>query len=231
MSKYRREQEEARAQEGKIREISNEDKGTPWESGEGFIAALFKTTKEVLFSAVQFFRKNAAGKGYWSALIYGLIVGVIGWGVSMVWQWHFLSRWFPVPVFSAIPYNLHLIVMTVALPFLVILSILIGSAVTHICLLIVGGNKSGFQTTFRVICYSYSGHLFAIIPFIGTMIGSFYTLILTIIGVREGHGISTGRAVLAVLLPFILAVGLGILAAIFLPLFLGSMRFFGGVGV
>ena len=164
-------------------------------------------------------------------MIYGLIVGVIGWGVSMIWQWHFLSRWFPVTVFPVIPYNLHLVVMTVALPFLVILSILIGSAVTHICLLIVGGNKSGFQTTFRVICYSYSGHLFAIIPIVGSTIGSFYTLVLTIIGVREGHGISTGRAVLAVLLPFILAAGLGILAAIFLPLFLGGMRFFGGVGV
>ena len=231
ISKYKRDQEQVRGLEGKVREISSEERGTAWEGGEGFISAFFKTAKESLFSPVQFFRKNATGKGYWPALIYGLIVGVIGWGVAMVWQWHFLSRWFPVTALPVIPYNLHLVFMTIALPFLVILSILIGSAVTHICLLIVGGNKSGFQTTFRVICYSYSGHLFAIIPIVGSTIGSFYTLVLTIIGVREGHGISTGRAVLAVLLPFILAAGLGILAAIFLPLFLGGMRFFGGVGV
>jgi thiosulfate reductase cytochrome b subunit len=52
---------------------------------------------------------------------------------------------------------------------------------------------------------------------------------LIIIGVREGHGISTGKAVLAVLLPLIVIVGLGILAAILFPLLLGSMGFFGGV--
>jgi hypothetical protein len=49
--------------------------------------------------------------------------------------------------------------------------------------------------------------------------------------VREGHGISTGRAVLAVLLPVIVGVGLGILAAILIPLFFGMFGFFGGVGV
>jgi len=231
ISKYKRDQETARGLEGKVREVSGEERGTAWEGGGGFISAFFKTVKESLFSPVQYFRNNAVGKGYWPALIYGLIVGVIGLGVSMVWQWHIFSRWFPVQAFPAIPYNLHLVVMTIALPFLVVLSILIGSVVTHICLLIVGGNKSGFQTTFRVICYSYSGQLFFIIPFIGSTVGSIYTLILTIIGVREGHGISTGRAILAVLFPLILAVGLGILAAIFLPLFLGGMKFFGGVGV
>ena len=231
ISKHIRDRERARIQEGQVREIPGGEKGTAWEGGEGFISAFFKTTKEILFSPAQFFRKNATGQGYWSALIYCLIVAVIGWGVSMILQWHTFSRWIPVPVYSAIPYNLHLIVVTMALPIFVILSILVGSVITHICLFVVGGNKTGFQTTFRVICYSYCGHLFAIIPVIGSTIGSFYTLILTIIGVREGHGISTGRAVLAVLLPVILALGLGILAAIFLPLFLGSMKIFGGVGV
>jgi hypothetical protein len=231
ISKYKRDQEMAHGQEGKVREVSGEERGATWEGGGGFISAFFKTVKESLFSPVQFFRNNAVGKGYWPALIYGLIVGVIGWGVSMVWQWHFFSRWFPVQSLPAIPYNLHLVVMTIALPFLGVISVFIGSVVTHICLLIVGGNKSGFRTTFRVICYSYSGQLFFIIPFIGSTVGSIYTLVLTIIGVREGHGISTGRAVLAVLFPLILAVGLGILAAIFLPLFLGGMKFFGGVGV
>jgi len=56
-------------------------------------------------------------------------------------------------------------------------------------------------------------------------------MILIIFGVREVHGISTGKAVLAVLLPIIVGVGLGILAAILIPLFFGSLRFFGGVGV
>ena len=97
--------------------------------------------------------------------------------------------------------------------------------------MIVGGNKKGFEPTFRVISYSWSGNIFGIIPVIGSTIGSIYTLILTIIGVREGHSISTGKAVLAVLLPVIVGVGLAILAALLIPFFFGSMRFFSGVGV
>ena len=97
--------------------------------------------------------------------------------------------------------------------------------------MIVGGNRKGFEATFRAISYSYSAQLFNIVPFIGNFIGGIYLLILTIIGVREGHNISTGKAVLAVLLPLIVVAGLGILMAILIPIFFGSMRFYGGVGV
>jgi hypothetical protein len=97
--------------------------------------------------------------------------------------------------------------------------------------MIVGGNKKGFQSTFRAVSYSWSGNLFEMVPFIGSAIGGIYTLILTIIGVREVHGVSTGKAVLAVLLPLFVIVLL-IFAAIIIPLlFFGSTRFFGGVGV
>jgi hypothetical protein len=110
-------------------------------------------------------------------------------------------------------------------------SILVGSAITHLCLMIVRGNKRGFKATFRTISYSYSARLFDIVPVIGSLIGSIYMLILIIIGVREGHDISTGKAVLAVFLPVIVGIGLVIMAVLLIPIFFGSMRFFGGVRV
>jgi hypothetical protein len=110
-------------------------------------------------------------------------------------------------------------------------SIFVGSAITHLCLMIVRGNKRGFMATFRTISYSYSARLFDIVPVIGSLIGSIYMLILIIIGVREGHEISTGKAVLAVFLPVIVGIGLVILAVLLIPIFFGSMRFFGGVKV
>jgi hypothetical protein len=101
----------------------------------------------------------------------------------------------------------------------------------------VGGKKKGFETTFRAFSYANSARLFYaipffIIPFLAPILYfalNIYHLVLIIIGVRESHGISTGRAVLAVLLPLIVIVGLGILAAILFPLLLGPMGFFGGV--
>jgi hypothetical protein len=97
--------------------------------------------------------------------------------------------------------------------------------------MIVGGNKKGFQTTFRAISYAFSGNLFAVIPFIGSTIGGVYFLILTIIGLRESHAISTGKAVLAVFLPLIVGVGLVVLAMTFVPFFFRTFGFLGGTGV
>jgi hypothetical protein len=49
--------------------------------------------------------------------------------------------------------------------------------------------------------------------------------------VREGHGISTGRSILAVLLPLIVIIVIGILAAVFFPLLLGMIGLHRGVSV
>jgi len=231
ISKYLQYQEMARSYEGKVREISSEEKYSSWESGEGFIWAFLKTTREALFSPTRFFKKIASGEGYWSPLIYGMITGVIGFGTGILWQWFFFSQWFSIEKFSVFSSSLYFVIITIALPFMVVFSLLIGSGVTHLCLMIVGGNKRGFQATFRAVSYSFSGYLFGIVPFIGSTIGGIYAMILIILGVREIHGISTGKAVLAVLLPIIVGVGLGILAAILIPLFFGSLRLFGGVGV
>jgi thiosulfate reductase cytochrome b subunit len=47
---------------------------------------------------------------------------------------------------------------------------------------------------------------------------------------RESHTISTGKAVLAVFLPLIVAVGLGILAMSLVPFLFRTLGFLGGVG-
>jgi len=228
--KYLKFQKGARSWEGRAREFSTEGKYSPWEGGEGFIGAFFRTVRESLFSSTQFFKKVAQGEGYWSPLIYGIISGIIGIGGALFWQWILVSQWFPIQKFPAIPYTFFLLILSIALPFLVAFSILLESNIIHICLMIVGGNKNGFQATFRAVAYSFSGQIFGLIPFIGSTIGGIYTLILVIFGVREGHGLSTGRAVLAILFPFIIMAGLGIIA-IFFFMFFGSMGFFSGVGV
>ena len=235
ISKFVRYQEMAKTYEGQVREISTEERPAPsWESGEDFITAFFRTTREVLFSPTQFFKKIGNTKGYWAPLIYGVICGVIGGCVAVLWQWLFASRFIPAKVLSMVPFlSIFLIIFLIALPFMIAFSLLVGSAVAHLCIMIVGGNKKGFETTFRALAYAYSGNLFGIIPFIGSSIGGIYTLVLTIFGVREGHQISTGKAVLAILLPVIVLIGLGILLALLIPYLVGygAMRFLGGAKI
>jgi hypothetical protein len=228
MSKYVQFQEMARSVEGQVREISSEEY-TPWESGEGFIAAFLRTTQEVLFSPTKFFKKVAAGEGYWSPFIFAMISGIIGCGAILLWQWLFLSGMVPPQIRSVTTYSLFLVFAIILIPFWVAFSIVVGSGVIHLCVMIVGGNRKGFEATFRAISYSHSALLFYIVPLIGTFVGGIYLMILAILGVREGHEISTGKAVLAVLLPLIIVFGLGILLAIFIPLFIGSLGSYRGM--
>ncbi len=227
ISKYVQYQEMARSVEGQVREISKEEY-PPWESGEGFLRAFFQTVKESLFSPTRFFKKISFCEGYWPPLIYGLITGIIGNGCAIFWFWLFMARLIPL---DRLPfqYSLSILQMIIPLPFQQAFAIFIGSAILHLCLIIVRGNHNGYKTTFRAVSYSYSAYLFGVIPFIGLVIGGIYTFILTIIGVREGHGISTGRALSAVLLPLIVIFMLIFVAILFVMMFFGSAGFLGGV--
>jgi hypothetical protein len=218
ISKYVKYQEMARSYEGQVHEISSEEY-TPWESGEGFIAAFLRTTQEVLFSPTKFFKKVAAGQGYWSPFIFAMIAGIIGFGVALLWQWLFLSGMLPPQIRSVTTYSLFLVFAVISIPFWIAFSIVVGSAIIHLCVMIVGGNRKGFQATFRALSYSHSAMLFDIVPVIGGFVGGIYFLILAILGVREGHEISTGKAVLAVLLP-VIVIFVGILLAILIPFFM-----------
>jgi len=234
ISKFFQYQEMAKTYEGQVREISSEERPAPsWERGGGFFESFINTTREALFSPTQFFKKVAEGRGYWAPLIYGVICGVIGSCVAVFWQWLFASQLIPVHLLSMIPFfTIFLIVFLIALPFMIAFSILVGSGITHLCLMIVGGNKKGFESTFRALSYACGGNLFGIIPIIGSSIGGIYSLVLTIFGVREGHGISTGKAVLAVLLPLIVLIGLSILFVMLLPFIIGSsLKFLGGAKI
>jgi hypothetical protein len=217
----------ARSYEGQVREISSKEY-TPWESGEGFIVAFFKTTQEALFSPTKFFKKTAAGEGYWSPLIYGLIAGIIGNGCAILWFWLFVAQLIPM---DRIPFqhSLSIVRLLIPLPFQLAIGMFVGGAIIHLCLMLVGGNKQGYKTTFRAVCYSYSALLFNVIPFIGSVIGFIYRIILFILGVREGHGIRTGKAVLAVLLPVIVIFVLIVVAAVLVMMFIGSTGLLGGV--
>jgi hypothetical protein len=84
-------------------------------------------------------------------------------------------------------------------------------------ILFVGSENSGFRSTFRVVSYVSVTSLVTWIPFIGGFLG-LYGLYQAVVGIREMHSTTTGRAALVVLVPiglFMAAVGL-VVGALFL---------------
>ena len=107
------------------------------------------------------------------------------------------------------------------IPIAVAIGIFIGSAILHVCLMIVGGAKQPFETTFRVVCFAAgSVYPLMIVPLCGSWIVAVWNLVLNCIGLARAHETETGRAVFAVLLPLIVCCGLGIIC----------MMIFGGIG-
>jgi hypothetical protein len=80
--------------------------------------------------------------------------------------------------------------------------------------LVVGPANSGFASTFRVASYTQVTGLVNWIPVIGPLL-SLYGLYLAIVGIREAHGTTTGKAALVILIPFavVLVVALIVLVA------------------
>jgi hypothetical protein len=80
--------------------------------------------------------------------------------------------------------------------------------------LIVGANNSGFGATFRVASYTQVTSLVNWIPIVGPLL-ALYGLYLSIVGIREMHTTTTGKAALVILIPFavVLLVALVVLAA------------------
>ena len=76
--------------------------------------------------------------------------------------------------------------------------------------LVVGATNSGFGATFRVASYTGVTSLVSWIPIIGGLL-ALYGIYLAVVGIREMHGMTTGKAVLVVLIPVIVVVVLALL--------------------
>lgn len=89
----------------------------------------------------------------------------------------------------------------------------IGAAILHLFVYIVGG-RAGVEQTIKAVLYAFTPYgLIGWIPYIG-LLGMLWSFILTILGIRELHDLSTGKAVLAVILPFIILLVLGMILGI-----------------
>jgi hypothetical protein len=88
-------------------------------------------------------------------------------------------------------------------------------------MLFVGSSNSGFESTFRVVSYVSVTNLVNWIPLIGGIL-ALYGLYLAVVGIREMHDTTTGRAALVVLLPIGVIVLLVIIVLVVAGIFIAS---------
>ncbi len=201
---------------------------TPWEDREnkGYFTGFFTTLKNAAFHPSEFFRRMQVTGGLTDPLLYALIIGMAGLMFSYIWQIPLQSSMQGVmmPGMRAVSgqhvmQGIGMAALAFVSPFLVILWLFISSGILHLFLVLVKGARAGFEATFRVAAYSYSANIFLILPLCGGLIAGVWAIVLTIIGLREAHETTGGRAAFAVFLPVVACCGLILVA---MALFMGA---------
>jgi hypothetical protein len=188
--------------------------GLPWEHRQerGFFNAFIETLVMVLTRPGDAFTVMKREGGLGEPLIYALIGGCLGGIVSILFSLGLQSVGFFADrhdTFAAMAgMGVGSAAFIVLVPLFVIIGLFIGSAIIHLCLMIVGGANQSFETTFRVLAFSQgsTGPL-QMIPVCGGMIAGVWALVCNCIGLARAHETDTGRAVLAVFLPLIVCCG------------------------
>jgi hypothetical protein len=191
--------------------------GLPWDQRhtKGFFSAFIETLQMVLTRPGEAFTAMRREGGLGEPLIYAVIGGTVGTVVGLFYRFALQSVFTGFGRNDALNHMLGgatLILVMIISPLLVVIGTFIVSAILHVCLMIVGGAKQSFETTFRVVCFSGgSVNPLQLIPICGGLIAFVWGLVLYCIGLARSHEIETGRAVLAVLLPLIVCCGGGFL--------------------
>lgn len=200
--------------------------GLPWDDRQerGFFNAFIETLQMVLGRPSIAFTAMKREGGLAEPLLYGLIGGSFGLIAYFIYSFMFQSLGIFAqrnPFAHLIGRGIASVLLLILVPLLIAMGMFINAAILHLCLMIVGGAKQSFETTFRVVCFSAgSVYPLMIIPLCGGVIAGVWGIVLRCIGLARAHETDTGRAVLAVFLPLIVCCGGGLLLAIL----------FGGIG-
>jgi hypothetical protein len=212
-----------------------------WENRKtlGVISAATETVQQVLMNPSDTFTRLRRDGGFWEPLFYHILLATLAAAVSaglsvllnisaagpaklleMISKTQGMNSQVSqslnlsissgaVGVGAAIGAMLFAVIFT---PVGVTIGAFVGALISHLFLMIVGGAKRDFETTFRVVNYA-SGSVapLSAIPIVGPLVGSIWCIVLYVIGFSKAHDISVGRAALAVLLPLFLCCGVGAL--------------------
>ncbi len=216
--------------------------GLPWENRAqlGFGPALMQSIKLFINAPRDAYdaalRKGDYGSPALWVLIFAFVAALVQWVWSMALagpMTAFMTAMMPdsargefaATMAAAMGFaGIAGLVKTILFPFFALIGAFVLAAIYHLALIVAGGGRdseSGFEGTFRAFSYSSITQIAAIIPFIGGLIAAVWWIVLLVIGMSSMHRMSTGKAVVVVLIPLFLccacvsiAIALGAMASL-----------------
>ena len=178
------------------------------------VNSFVRTVRSLVFEPTAFFRGMPRNAGLKNPLAFAVICSLIAAAPAALLVLLFsLITGLSGDAASAIGGVFGAFVVLLLYPVATVIGLFVGAGIYHLLvILLLRPSNAGFGTTFRVASYgSFPNALgfLAFIPILGILAGlaiGVYSIILYVLGVREGHATTTGKAALVVLAP--VAVGL-----------------------
>lgn len=201
-----------------------------WENPEvPFPANLFETWRSSLFQPGAFFANGPFDRPAGRPILYYLLVGVLGAALALAWG-AVLPDTQP-SMFEALTVVLNpggedsasdltagaRLVDFFLAPFWAILSLILWSALLHVLVLLLVPDRRSFTATVRTVCYAAGPGIFVVVPWLGGLVAGVWGVVLTVIGLREAHRTTTGRALAVWLLS--MAIPVAILVVLLMAFF------------
>jgi|GEM_PF-619901 len=181
----------------------------PWDDRDelGWFQAYVKTLIACIFSPKDFFSSMPTGVGLLSPFLFATITIFLGWILTPFWSVLFKAN------FGFGKFLTAIVGILIGAPLWAIIVLGFGALLNHLSLMILGAAKEDYSATYSVVCYASGANILQVVPFLGQIVGAILYLVLLVVGLREVHHTSTGQAIVAVLLPTILCIGLALVAA------------------
>lgn len=170
------------------------------------LRSFLDTTARVIRWPTSFFRQLPRRAGYLNPAVYGVTCVVISalLGVAvylLVGGPPVMSLFVPTDAAGSTAVWVLLDALASGL-----LGLFVGAVVTHVAVrIVVGYENTGLEATFRVLAYSAALFLLDWIPYVGWVF-TLYSFYVALVGIREVHRTTTGKALGALLLPLLLFV-------------------------
>lgn len=180
----------------------------PWERLEeyGFFPGLFETVKQVMTAPVSFFYTLEIKPEFNKPLIFYVLIAEIQALAQFFWQ---MSGLFPKLEGQAESMlgmgilGMGSVFILILYPIILAAMLFLISAINHLCLLAVSSGDRGYQGTFRVMSYASAPMVISVVPVLGPIVGSLWTLVCTVLGFMYVHRATAAQVILALLLPLL----------------------------
>ena len=207
----------------------------PWEERDrlGLVEALVQTVRLLVINPSNAFSRLRRDRDITSPILFGIILSWVSVFLTQIWQFVLGSAFTRLfgslagfETFEQQPSLVGFLVALVITPVFVVIAMFLGAGIYHLCLMVVGATENsptGFEGTLKVYAYSQIAGLAAVLPLLGSFVYVIWAMVLTVIGYSAVHRTTTGKTVIAVLIPLLLCCACAIVVAMFFGAMLSAI--------